>query len=165
MPVRRIDETLIKECMDSDTETSSASPEQQEKSREKEPTAAPLSAAAATTILGTGKVEVSAQTITRMMGIASTTDLKLLEGRIDLLTSKVSSLLMKVDRVLTMFSTVPTPSDISRLEIQLGSLKSMVREALEAVSTSTTKTAEVDTKSAAEEQNRKLMEGVRSSSE
>lgn len=151
--------------MDSDTETASDSPEQQEKSREKEPTAAPLSAAAATTILGTGKVEVSAQTITRMMGIASTTDLKLLEGRVDLLTSKVSSLLMKVDRVLTMFSTVPTPSDISRLEIQLGSLKSMLREALEAVSTSTTKTAEADTKSAAEEQNRKLMEGVRSSSE
>lgn len=160
-----MDETLIKECMDSDTETGSDSPEQQEKAREKEPTAAPLSAAAATTILGTGKVEVSAQTITRMMGIASTTDLKLLEGRVDLLTSKVSSLLMKVDRVLTMFSTVPTPSDISRLEIQLGSLKSMVREALEAVSTSTTKTAEADTKSAAEEQNRKLMEGVRSSSE
>jgi len=132
--------------MDSETETSSASPEEQDKSRDKEAAGAPLSMASATTILGTGKVEVSAQTITRMMGIASTTDLKILEGRVDLLTSKVSSLLMKVDRVLTMFSTVPTPSDISRLEIQLGSIKSMVREALEAVNGSATRSAASDTK-------------------
>jgi len=151
--------------MDSETETSSAAPDQQDKLREKESTATSISAASATTILGTGKVEVSAQTITRMMGMASTTDLKILEGRIDLLTSKVSSLLMKVDRVLTMFSSVPTPSDISRLEIQLGSLKSMLREALDAVSVSTPKTTLSESANAAEEQNRKLLEGVRSSSD
>lgn len=111
------------------------------------------------------KVEVSAQTITRMMGIASTTDLKLLEGRVDLLTSKVSSLLLKVDRVLTMFSSVPTPSDIGRLEIQLGSLKSMLREALEAINPSSGEKIESSQNSAAEEQNRKLLEGVRTSDE
>lgn len=112
-----------------------------------------------------GRVEVSAQTITRMMGIASTTDLKLLEGRVDLLTSKVSSLLMKVDRVLTMFSAVPTPSDIGRLEIQLGSIKSMVREALEAITAASDAPREKASKEAAEEQSRKLIDGIRSNSE
>jgi hypothetical protein len=111
------------------------------------------------------KVEVSAQTITRMMGIASTTDLKLLEGRVDLLTSKVSSLLLKVDRVLTMFSSVPTPSDIGRLEIQLGSVKSMLREALDGINSSSGHKVESPQNSAAEEQNRKLLEGVRTSNE
>ena len=112
-----------------------------------------------------GRVEVSAQTITRMMGIASTTDLKLLEGRVDLLTSKVSSLLIKVDRVLTMFSAVPTPSDIGRLEIQLGSIKSMVREALEAVTATSDASREKTSREAAEEQSRKLIDGIRSNSE
>jgi hypothetical protein len=122
------------------------------------PAAVPLSSTGA-------KVEVSAPTITRMMGIASTTDLKLLEGRVDLLTSKVSSLLLKVDRVLTMFSSVPTPSDIGRLEIQLGSLKSMMREALEAINSSSGNKVESTQNSAAEEQSRKLLEGVRTSDE
>jgi hypothetical protein len=110
------------------------------------------------------RVEVSAQTITRMMGIASTTDLKLLEGRLDLLTSKVSSMVLKLDRVLTMLGSVPTPSDIGRLEIQLGSLKSMLREALESVNSSRGAPA-AESPKAADEQSRKLVEGIRSSSE
>jgi len=111
-----------------------------------------------------GRVEVSAQTVTRMMGIASTTDLKLLEGRLDLLTSKVSSMVLKLDRVLTMLGSVPTPSDIGRLEIQLGSLKSMLREALDSVNSSRG-TAAAESPKAADEQSRKLVEGIRSSSE
>jgi len=124
-------------------------------------------ASAPTTSAASGRVEVSAQTITRMMGLASTTDLKLLEGRVDLLTSKVSSLLIKVDRVLTMFSSVPTPSDIGRLEIQLGSIKSMLRETLEVVSAAPNAGAKEKEASseAAQEQNRKLIEGIRSSTE
>lgn len=110
------------------------------------------------------RVEVSAQTITRMMGIASTTDLKLLEGRLDLLTSKVSSMALKLDRVLTMLGSVPTPSDIGRLEIQLGSLKSMLREALESVNSSRG-SSQAESPKAADEQSRKLVEGIRSSSE
>jgi hypothetical protein len=44
------------------------------------------------------RVEVSAATVTRMMGIATAADLRLLEGRMDLLASKVTGLLTKVDR-------------------------------------------------------------------
>jgi hypothetical protein len=148
--------------MESESNPPVASDEAPEKSIEKDATLSPSTASVST---NGGKVEVSAQTITRMMGIASTTDLKLLEGRVDLLTSKVSSLLLKVDRVLTMFSSVPTPSDIGRLEIQLGSLKSMVRDALEAMNAMSGSKPEASSKDAADEQSRKLLEGVRTSSE
>jgi len=125
----------------------------------------PATAPSAVTAAPAGaRVEVSAQTITRMMGIASTTDLKLLEGRLDLLTSKVSSMVLKLDRVLTMLGSVPTPSDIGRLEIQLGSLKSILREALES-SNSSRGSSQVESPKAADEQSRKLVDGIRSSSE
>lgn len=111
------------------------------------------------------RVEVSAATVTRMMGIASTADLRLLEGRVDLLTSKVTGLLTKVDRVLSMFGSIPTSSDIGRLEIQMGSIKSMLRELMELQEALGTAKRQPDTKEAAEEQGRKLREGIRSSSE
>jgi len=100
-----------------------------------------------------------------MMGIASTTDLRLLEGRVDLLASKVTGLLTKVDRVLSMFGSVPTSSDIGRLELQMGAVKSMLRELLESTDAKGQHVQQADTKGAAEEQNRKLREGIRSSSE
>ena len=46
------------------------------------------------------RVEVSAPTIARMMGIATVTELKLLENRIDLLAAKVGGMTAKLDRVI-----------------------------------------------------------------
>jgi hypothetical protein len=149
--------------MESDSILPTQSEPAQEKASEK--VSSPAVTPAAVTANSAGaRVEVSAQTITRMMGIASTTDLKLLEGRLDLLTSKVSSMALKLDRVLTMLGSVPTPSDIGRLEIQLGSLKSMLREALESVNSSRG-SSQAESPKAADEQSRKLVEGIRSSSE
>ena len=73
------------------------------------------------------RVEVSAQTIARMMGIASSTDLQLLEGRLDLLASRVSTLMMKVDKVLAGLGALASAGDIGRLETQLASMKSILR--------------------------------------
>ncbi len=154
--------------MESDSTTTMQGEQAQEKPAERvvppSPATGSLASASAASNPGGGRVEVSAQTITRMMGIASTTDLKLLEGRLDLLTSKVSSMVLKLDRALTMLGSVPTPSDIGRLEIQLGSLKSMLREALDSVNTSRASAA-TESPKAADEQSRKLSEGIRSSSE
>jgi hypothetical protein len=153
--------------MESDPTLATQSELTQEKAQEKASSPASSTAAipsAVTVNPAGGRVEVSAQTITRMMGIASSTDLKLLEGRLDLLTSKVSSMVLKLDRVLTMLGSVPTPSDIGRLEIQLGSLKSMLREALESVNYNRG-SAPAESPKAADEQSRKLVEGIRSSSE
>ena len=129
------------------------------------PTPTATAAIATGTVTDAPRVEVSAATITRMMGIASTTDLRLLEGRVDLLASKVTGLLTKVDRVLSMFGSVPTSSDIGRLELQMGAVKSMLRELLESTDARGQNVQQADTKGAAEEQNRKLREGIRSSSE
>jgi hypothetical protein len=154
--------------MESDSTSTTQDQRAQDSLSEKSASSAPSSGALASTGVGSspaaGRVEVSAQTITRMMGIASTTDLKLLEGRLDLLTSKVSSMVLKLDRVLTMLGSVPTPSDIGRIEIQLGSLKSMLREALESVNANRG-SAPTESPKVADEQSRKLAEGIRSSSE
>lgn len=113
---------------------------------------------------GSARMEVSAQTIARMMGIASATDLQLLEGRLDLLTSRVSTLMMKVDKVLAGIGALASVGDIGRLETQIASLKSVVREAVESV-TSLQGGQSAAQKESAESQSRKLREGIRTSSE
>lgn len=122
----------------------------------------PVSASA---IPDSPRVEVSAATVARMMGIASTSDLRVLEGRIDLLTSKVAAILTKVDRCLSMFTSVPSASDVGRLEVQLASIKSMMREVLDVVGTEIGPLREQSDREAAQEQSRKLRDGIKSSSE
>jgi hypothetical protein len=100
-----------------------------------------------------------------MMGIASTSDLRLLEGRVDLLTSKVSAILTKMDRCLSMFGSVPTASDIGRLEVQVAAMKSMMRELLDSVGAPVNPGKERVDRAAAEEQGRKLREGIKTNSE
>jgi hypothetical protein len=111
-----------------------------------------------------GRMEVSAQTIARMMGIASATDVQLLEGRLDLLASRVSTLMMKVDKLLSSLTTLASAGDIGRLETQIGSLKSMLRDAVDAVGSLQNGQAPA-AKEGSESPGRKLREGIRSSSE
>ncbi len=110
------------------------------------------------------RMEVSAQTIARMMGIASATDVQLLEGRLDLLASRVSTLMIKVDKLLSSVTTLASAGDIGRLETQIGSLKSMLRDAVDAVGSLQNGQAPAS-KESPESPGRKLREGIRSSSE
>jgi hypothetical protein len=111
------------------------------------------------------RVDVSAATVARMMGIASTSDLRLLEGRVDLLTSKVSAILSKMDRCLSMFSSIPSASDIGRLEVQVAAIKSMMRELLDSVGAPVNPVKEQADRAAAQEQSRKLRDGIKTSTE
>jgi hypothetical protein len=110
------------------------------------------------------RVEVSAQTIARMMGIASSTDLQLLEGRLDLLASRVSTLMMKVDKVLAGLGALASAGDIGRLETQIASMKSILREAVESIG-SAQETPKAGDRENIEAQSRKLKEGIRSSTD
>lgn len=110
------------------------------------------------------RLEVSAQTIARMMGIASTTDLQLLEGRLDLLASRVSTLMMKVDKALAGLDTLASTGDIGRLETQIASMKSILREAIESIGTAQ-ELHNSNKREGGEAQSRKLKEGIRSSTE
>jgi hypothetical protein len=100
-----------------------------------------------------------------MMGIASTSDLRVLEGRVDLLTSKVSAILTKMDRCLSMFSSIPTASDIGRLEVQVAAVKSMMKELLDSVGAPVSAGKEQTDRIAAQEQSRKLREGIKTNTE
>lgn len=111
-----------------------------------------------------GRMEVSAQTIARMMGIASATDLQLIEGRLDLLTSRVSTLMMKVDKVLAGLGAVASVGDIGRLETQIASIKAILRDASDAVGVLQGGQS-APAKENGENQGRRLREGIRSSSE
>lgn len=111
------------------------------------------------------RVDVSAATVARMMGIASTSDLRVLEGRVDLLTSKVSAILTKMDRCLSMFSSIPTASDIGRLEVQVAAVKSMMKELLDSVGAPVSAGKEQSDRLAAQEQSRKLREGIKTNTE
>lgn len=136
-----------------------------ESSGKEEPTKSTTAAPGISHIPDGPRVDVSAATVARMMGIASTSDLRLLEGRVDLLTSKVAAILTKMDRCLSMFGSVPTASDIGRLEVQVASMKSMMRELLDSVGAPVSSGKEPADRAAAQEQSRKLREGIKTNTE
>jgi hypothetical protein len=111
-----------------------------------------------------GRMEVSAQTIARMMGIASATDLQLIEGRLDLLTSRVSTLMIKVDKLLAGLGALASVGDIGRIETQIASIKAILRDASDAVGVLQTGQS-TPAKESGDSQGRRLREGIRSSSE
>jgi hypothetical protein len=110
------------------------------------------------------RVEVSAQTIARMMGIASATDLQLLEGRLDLLASRVSTVMMKMDKVITSLGSLASTGDIGRLETQVASIKSILREVVESIGVAQEGTRITD-REVGEAQSRRLKGGIQSSSD
>ena len=83
---------------------------------------------------GARSSEVSAATIARMMGLATTTELSLLEGKIDLVSTRVNGLTVRMEKVLNVLAKSPTGTDLDRIDINIGSLKTMIRETLEALS-------------------------------
>jgi hypothetical protein len=125
----------------------------------------PTTFASSSAVSESPRVEVSAATVARMMGIASTSDLRVIEGRIDLLTSKVAAILTKVDRCLSMFSSIPTASDIGRLEVQVAAVKTMMKEILDSAGAPVSPGKEQADRELALEQSRKLREGIKSNSE
>jgi hypothetical protein len=96
-----------------------------------------------------------------MMGIASTNDLRLVEGRVDVLTSKVAALLVRVEKVLSMFNSLPKSADIDRLEVQMSTVKSMIRELSENIEGSQLPRPKQE-QDAAAAQAKKLRDGIKS---
>ena len=78
----------------------------------------------------TSRPEVSASTIARMMGLATVNELALLEGKIDLLSTRITAMTAKLDRIAASVNGMPSGSDLERIDVQIGSLKSLIKEAL-----------------------------------
>lgn len=72
--------------------------------------------------------EISGVAIARMMGVATGTEMKLLEGKLDLIASRVNNLTLRIDRIVSQFGNMPTGTDLERIDVQIGSLKSLIRD-------------------------------------
>jgi|GEM_PF-1832983 len=79
---------------------------------------------------GSTRREVAASTITQMMGIATRSEIELLEGKIDLLTSKINTLTIRLEKISTTLQKTPTGSDLERIDVNIGGLKTLIRDAL-----------------------------------
>lgn len=114
-----------------------------------------------TKVAEVSRPEVSAHTITRMMGIPTATDLKLLEGKIEFVSTKINGVVSKVERILTMLNSMPTAGDMDRMELQLGAIKALVREVVDSVGAG--RSANGGEAAEAAEQGRKIRAGIKSS--
>ena len=77
--------------------------------------------------------EVSAATIGRMMGLVTNSEFRLLEGKVDLLTTKIATMTMKMDKILGILGAAPTGADLERIDVQIGGLKTLIKEVLDNV--------------------------------
>lgn len=75
-----------------------------------------------------GKADISASTLVKMMGVASATELKLIEGKLDLLSGRIGNLSIRLERVLTQLANIPAASDFERLESQITLMRSMLKD-------------------------------------
>ncbi len=75
-----------------------------------------------------GRGEVPASTLARMMGVATVADLKLLDSKLELLATKVGSLVAKFDRFSSVISNLPSTNDMDRLEAQLAQIRALFRD-------------------------------------
>ena len=74
--------------------------------------------------------EVSAATIGRMLGLVTTSDLQIIENKIDLVSAKLGTFVSKVDKVASTLAELPSGADLERIEVQLGTLRSLIKEGL-----------------------------------
>lgn len=106
-----------------------------------EQTATPPTPSPATTIVATDGVpsqsaggtdpnrgDVSAVTVARMMGLATLGEVKLIENKIDLLSTKLSLIQVKVEKVVSTLQGLPTGADMDRLDVHIGAIKQILRE-------------------------------------
>lgn len=75
--------------------------------------------------------QVSAVTISRMMGLATATEVRLLEGKLDLISTKLNAVTAKLEKLSGVLNNAPTGSDLERIDVQVGALRSMLAESMQ----------------------------------
>ncbi|MBX7137024.1 MAG: hypothetical protein K1X83_03500 [Oligoflexia bacterium] len=74
--------------------------------------------------------EISASTVGRMMGLATVTEIQLLESKLDSLGGKLINLSTRMDKVLAWLNRAPTGADLERIDVQVGALRSLIKDTL-----------------------------------
>ncbi|MDZ4784596.1 MAG: hypothetical protein SGJ02_00835 [bacterium] len=75
------------------------------------------------------KADVSASTVVKMMGLATSSELKLIEGKLDLLSGRLGNFNIRLERVMTQLNNLPSANDFERLEAHFSSLRSLLKDA------------------------------------
>lgn len=76
-------------------------------------------------VVGNGAKELSAQSLARLLGIASTTDIAALETKLDRLLTKLSLVTTKVERISSDIEDLP--DTLEKLHTSLKQVKELVR--------------------------------------
>ena len=77
--------------------------------------------------------EITAATVGRMMGLATVTEVKLLESKLDLLGTKISNITTRLEKALAILQRAPSGADLERIDVQIGALRTLVRDTLAGV--------------------------------
>ena len=77
--------------------------------------------------------EISASTIARMMGLATVSETKLVESKVDLLAAKLTAVQVKLEKAISMLGNVATGADLERVDVQVGALRQLIREVMAGV--------------------------------
>lgn len=72
--------------------------------------------------------ELSAAALGRLLGIATSAELKVFESKIDLLTQKMAGMAAKIEKLTQAVNKVPSANDIERIDVHVGAIKAMLRE-------------------------------------
>lgn len=80
---------------------------------------------------GEARAELSATAVGRLMGLATSSDLKILEGKIDLLIQKTAAMAAKVEKLSQEVGRLPSGADLERIDVHVGAIKAIVKELLE----------------------------------
>ncbi|MCB9029643.1 MAG: hypothetical protein H6619_01215 [Deltaproteobacteria bacterium] len=81
------------------------------------------------------KPEVSISAVVKMMGLATSTEVKLLEGKFDLVLSRLNSMTMRLERLMQDLGDLPSGGDFERLEAQFVVLRGHIKNTLDNFST------------------------------
>lgn len=77
------------------------------------------------------KYEVSAATVVRMLGLPSTSEFKVVEGKIDLIAGKLNNMMVRVEKIGTQVAAAPTGQDLDRIDAQIASLRGLIKDLVE----------------------------------
>ncbi len=76
------------------------------------------------------KSEVSAAAIARIMGVATSAEMRFVESKIELLNSKLTAIQLKMEKLVQGFNSMPSGADLERIDVQIGALRQLIRDVL-----------------------------------
>jgi hypothetical protein len=72
--------------------------------------------------------ELSAAALGRMLGLATTAELKLIEQKIDAVSGRIAAFGAKLDKIMATVSSLPGGQDLERIDLQIATMKAVLSQ-------------------------------------